>query len=548
MSTSTAFSHAALQSSANGPTALRGAQMHAKEVRRTTRLRQMLESPRLEYLMEAHNGLSARIVEEAGFAGIWASGLSISASLGVRDNNEASWTEVLDVVEFMADATSLPILLDGDTGYGNFNNVRRLIGKLEQRGVAGVCLEDKLFPKSNSFIKGTAQPLADIEEFSGKIKAARDSCGDSDFVVIARVEAFIAGWGLAEALRRAEAYRLAGADAILIHSALSDPSEILSFTREWAQRLPVVIVPTKYYKTPTQTFRDEQVSLCIWANHSLRSATRAMQETVRTIFRDESLMNVENTIVPVQEIFRLQNDAELAHAEERYLPAARQKPAGLVLCDDPEAVAFEEVVARHKRAGVGQITVVLPAAAGPLPGNIESLGVQEWSQTRALRTALAERHGPVLVTLGSTFVQPLTLRAMHDRDSDLTVLVDVCCAGMGDGPVAICVAPTTASATAALLLDIQDSLPDLRPDPGQINKSTLPTTWTQVLLATRNGVQILQDYMASQAHLDCTLAALLGGMARAGIRIGVVYTVGSWGIVDPVAVAEVAGEDCLVAK
>jgi 2-methylisocitrate lyase-like PEP mutase family enzyme len=98
------------------------------------KLRTLLESADLEFLMEAHSGISARIVEEAGFKGVWASGLGISASLGVRDNNEASWTQVVDTVEFMADATRVPILLDGDTGYGNFNNMRRLVRKLEQRG------------------------------------------------------------------------------------------------------------------------------------------------------------------------------------------------------------------------------------------------------------------------------------------------------------------------------------------------------------------------------------------------------------------------------
>ncbi len=139
--------------------------------KKTTQLKNMLQSPELEFLMEAHNGLSAKIVEEAGFKGVWASGLSMSAAMGVRDNNEASWTQVLEVVEFMSDATTIPILIDGDTGYGNFNNMRRLVKKLEQRNIAGVCVEDKLFPKTNSFIRGDQQPLADIEEFSGKIKA-----------------------------------------------------------------------------------------------------------------------------------------------------------------------------------------------------------------------------------------------------------------------------------------------------------------------------------------------------------------------------------------
>src|SRR6204780_5743777 len=134
---------------------------------RSAKLRQMLLSPELEFILEAHNGLSARIVREAGFRGIWASGLSISAQFGVRDNNEASWTQVVDMLEFMADASDLPILLDGDTGYGNFNNLRRLVRKLEQRGIAGVCIEDKQFPKTNSYLNGERQPLADIEEFVG---------------------------------------------------------------------------------------------------------------------------------------------------------------------------------------------------------------------------------------------------------------------------------------------------------------------------------------------------------------------------------------------
>merc|ERR1711965_842922 len=128
---------------------------------KTTQLRNLFEKKELDFLMEAHNGLSAKIVQEAGFKGIWASGLSLSAQLGVRDNNEASWTQVLETVDFMSECTDIPILLDGDTGYGNFNNARRLIGKLERADVAGVCLEDKLFPKTNSFIDGELQPLAD---------------------------------------------------------------------------------------------------------------------------------------------------------------------------------------------------------------------------------------------------------------------------------------------------------------------------------------------------------------------------------------------------
>lgn len=306
-------------------------------VKKTTQLRNMLNSSELEFLMEAHNGISAKIAEEAGFKGIWGSGLSISAQLGVRDNNEASWTQVLEVVEFMSDATKIPILLDGDTGYGNFNNMRRLVTKLEQRGVAGVCIEDKIFPKTNSFLRTEAQPLADVEEFCGKIKAGQDTKLDDDFNIIARVEALIAGWGMGEALKRAEAYRLAGANGILMHSKISKPDEILAFMKEWGERsktCPIVIVPTKYYSTPTNAFREANVSVCIWANHQMRMAVTAMQNITKQIFEEQTLINVEDKIVSVAELFRLQNDKELEAAEKLYLSVAdadADKPRAIFL-------------------------------------------------------------------------------------------------------------------------------------------------------------------------------------------------------------------------
>ena len=289
-------------------------------MKKTTRFKELLCSPRVEFLMEAHSGLSARIAEEAGFEGLWGSGLSISAAMGVRDNNEASWTQVLDHVEFMADATRVPLLLDADTGYGNFNNVRRLVRKLESRGVAAMCIEDKLFPKTNSFIRGEAQPLAEIEEFAGKIRAAKDTQSDPDFCVVARVEAFIAGWGLAETLKRADAYRRAGADAVLIHSKLHAPDEILAFMREWDRACPVVIVPTMYYDTPTHVFEKAGISVVIWANHLLRASIAAMQQAARRIQAARSIEPLEDEIVPVEEVFRLQDARELEEAERRYLP------------------------------------------------------------------------------------------------------------------------------------------------------------------------------------------------------------------------------------
>jgi len=289
--------------------------------KKTSQFKQMLISDQVEFLMEAHDGISARIVEEAGFKGIWGSGLCISAAMGVRDNNEASWTQVLEILEYMSDASSIPILVDADTGYGNFNNVRRLVKKLEQRKIAAMCIEDKLFPKTNSFIKGEQQPLAAIDEFCGKIAAAKDTQQDPDFCVVARVEAFIVGLGLSEALTRAQAYYEAGADAILMHSKKSTADDILAFMAEWRDTCPVVIVPTTYYDTPAQVYQEAGVSMVIWGNHLMRASITAMQQVAVQVFAAHSVASVEHDIASVKEIFRLQNADELAEAEKRYLPS-----------------------------------------------------------------------------------------------------------------------------------------------------------------------------------------------------------------------------------
>jgi phosphoenolpyruvate phosphomutase len=295
------------------------------------RLKEILQSDSLEFLMEAHNGLSARIVEETGFRGIWASGLCISATLGLRDNNEASWTQIVQIAEFMADAVHIPILLDGDTGHGNFNTVRRLVRKVEQRGIAGLCIEDNVYPKTNSYLTKTGSALADTDEFSGRIRAAKDTQRDPGFCILARTEALIAGRGLNEALTRATAYSQAGADAIIVHSKSSTAEEILGFMELWDGRCPVVIIPTTYPTTPTTVFSRAGISLVIWANHILRSSISAMRESARQICQEQSVANVSEKIASIQDIFDLQDMEEYALAEARYLPETRRP---LLRCAD----------------------------------------------------------------------------------------------------------------------------------------------------------------------------------------------------------------------
>ena len=245
--------------------------------KKTKQFRELLLSKDLEFLLEAHNGISAKIGEEAGFKGLWASGLAISAQYGVRDSNEASWTQVLENIEFMSDASNIPIMLDGDTGYGNFNNIRRLVTKLEQRDIAGVCIEDKQFPKINSFIDSDKQPLADVDEFCGKIKAGKDCQVNDDFCIVARVEALIAGWGLKEALNRAESYRNAGADAIFAE-AVTEIEDYKKFSENL--NVPILANITEFGKTPLfskEDLKEVGVDMILYPLSAFRAMSKAAE-------------------------------------------------------------------------------------------------------------------------------------------------------------------------------------------------------------------------------------------------------------------------------
>ena len=410
------------------------------------RLREMLSSQSLEFLMEAHNGISSKIVEEAGFRGIWASGLSISAGYGVRDSNEASWTQVLEMLEFMSDAASIPILVDGDTGYGNFNNLRRAVQKLCQRQIAGICIEDKLFPKTNSFI-GENQPLAEIEEFCGKIKAGKDSQTNDDFCLIARVEALISGWGMLEALKRAQAYHAAGADGILIHSKNSDGEEILNFLKEWGDRCPVIIVPTTYYATPTDRFRMAGTSIIIWANHNLRASISAMREVSRQIYREQSLSGVEGMITPVKDIFELVENAELAEAEKVYLPqgepdiqalilaASRGSKLGDLTKDIPKCMIdirgqplLRRLASTFSQGNIKNITVVRgykkETVNLPFIEYVDNDAYESTGEVSSLNAAIENLKNPSIIAYGDILFRHYILDQLLEAEGDIVLVVD----------------------------------------------------------------------------------------------------------------------------
>ncbi|MDP3089404.1 MAG: phosphoenolpyruvate mutase [Nitrospira sp.] len=520
----------------------------------TTQFRNLLLSDQLEFICEAHNGLSAKIVQEAGFKGIWASGLSISAQFGVRDNNEASWTQVLETLEFMSDATTIPILLDGDTGYGNFNNMQRLVRKLEQRKIAAVCIEDKLFPKTNSFIKGDAQPMADMHEFCGKIKAGKDAQSDQNFSIIARVEAFICGWGLAEALRRAEAYRQAGADGILIHSALAVPDEILAFKQEWGSRCPVVIVPTKYYATPTDVFRQHNFSIVIWANHLLRSSVTAMQKTARTLKEQEHLLSIEDKVAPVSEIFRLQNAAELQEAEDRYLPKGAEDTCAIVLAasrgselgelteHQPKTMVkvqgapiLTRIVDAYNAVGVKDIVVVrgYKKETVNLP-NLTYVDNDEYADTGelfSLLKALQSRKGraqQTLISYGDVLFNKYIPQSLCQESDDCVIFLDsnwreeTSYARLGG--FAECTIPNSRRAFNAKVY--------LKQLGNEIPEATTHGVWMGFLKVSPSAAAlittVITELLARPGNRKATIPQLLQELLTRQQPIRVLYTVGHW--------------------
>ncbi|CAH9017813.1 phosphoenolpyruvate mutase [Candidatus Nitrosacidococcus sp. I8] len=527
--------------------------LQVSQVSKFTQLRSLLNSHQTEFLLEAHNGLSARIVEEVGFKGIWASGLALSAQFGVRDNNEASWTQVVDILEFMSDTTQIPILLDGDTGYGNFNNLRRLVKKLEQREIAGVCIEDKVFPKTNSFIEGEKQPLADIDEFCGKIKAGKDSQRHPDFSIIARVEALIAGWGLSEALHRAETYHQAGADGILIHSKLSQADEILAFTKEWANRAPLIIVPTKYYSTPTEVFRTANISIVIWANHLIRAAAASMTKIAKEIHKTETLVNIEDQIASVSEIFHLQGADELLTAEKRYckpsgeinaivLAASQGEGLETVTSEYPKVMLpiagiplLRRLVDKFKHQQINNITVV----TGYKPESITVKGISlvhndtyaYSNELYSLHCALKSLSSDTIITYGDLLFRSYILRDLSHMSGEIITVVD----SMFPSPqkdhvkdIAFCSKPDDRS-----LFSQEVNL--TRIETYQNNKESIKQPngyWVGMIRVVGEGrnwiLSTLHNLAKQEDFLQLTIPDLLNNLIDRGYPIRVLYINGHW--------------------
>jgi phosphoenolpyruvate phosphomutase len=295
-------------------------------------LRELLRRPGAVVAVGAHDALSARLIERAGFDAVWASGFAISAAqFALPDANVLTMTENLDAIRQMSRATNLPIIADIDNGYGNAVNVMRTITEYEAAGVAAISIEDNIFPKRCSFYSGVQRELVSVEEHCGKLRAAKRTQRSADFMVIARTEALIAGWGMEEALQRANAYAEAGADAILIHSKASTAAEVVEFARRWSRDTPLVVVPTTYASTPLPELEAAGFKIVIFANHPVRAAITAMKETLALLRREGTASLLDPHIASLEEVYDLVGVSELTAAEQEFLPVGAESVHAIIL-------------------------------------------------------------------------------------------------------------------------------------------------------------------------------------------------------------------------
>ena len=284
---------------------------------RVSRLKRLLLSKKIVRILESHNSLTGLIIENlkvsnkkdlVEFDGMWSSSLTDSATKGKPDNSSLDFSARISSLNDMMDVTTKPLVFDADNG-GQLEHLSFLVRSLERSGVSAIIMEDKIGLKKNSLFKnqtGTQQDKPQI--FAKKIKKICSSRRSNDFLVIARIESFIVGKGLKDALNRAEIYSKAGADAILIHSKEKTTKEIFSFAKEFKKSkffIPLVSVPSTYSKVYEKDLIKNGFKLVIYANQLLRAAYPAMQNAAKTILVKRRAFEIDKKIIPIKEIINL---------------------------------------------------------------------------------------------------------------------------------------------------------------------------------------------------------------------------------------------------
>ena len=410
-------------------------------------LLELFGRPRVVLAAGAHDALSAKLAEEAGFDAVWASGFGISAVQAVPDANILTLTETLEAVRRICDAVSVPVVADCDNGYGNAINVMRTASEFERAGAAGICIEDNEFPKRCSFYAGVRRDLVPAEEHARKIEAACSARHRRDFTVIARTEALIAGLGLEEALRRAQAYAEAGADAVLVHSKEPDFSELRRFGELWTLDVPLVAVPTTYPGVGLDELWAAGFRMAIFANQPLRAAIVAMRDALRTLRETGRASSVDDRIVPLEEVYRLVGVPELKANEQRFLFAGAEAPKAIILAagfepqllpltqDRPKTMLevkgrtiLERQVEALGRVGIRDVVVVRgykkEQVTAPGVRFVDNDRYAETGELHSLLRAEADLDGPCVLLYGDIIFEEPVLEKLVRSRADVAVVVD----------------------------------------------------------------------------------------------------------------------------
>ena len=284
---------------------------------RVSRLKRLISSKNIVRILESHNSLTGLIIEnlkiiknnkKIEFDGMWSSSLTDSATKGKPDNSSVDFSSRITSLNEMLDVTSKPLVFDADNG-GQLEHLPFLIRSLERAGTSAIIMEDKIGLKKNSLFKNQTGAKQDKPEiFAKKIKKICKTRQSKDFMVIARIESFILGKGLKDALKRAEIYSKAGADAILIHSKEKTPKEIFSFAKEFKKSrnyVPLVSVPSTYSKVYERDLIKNGFKLVIYANQLLRAAYPAMENAAKSILNKSRAFEIDKKIIPIKEIINL---------------------------------------------------------------------------------------------------------------------------------------------------------------------------------------------------------------------------------------------------
>lgn len=284
-------------------------------MRQTTRLRKLIEGDEVILAPGVYDGLSARLVEAAGFDVMYASGGAIARSTGIPDLGLLSLSEIGARLEQIVDAADIPVIADADTGYGNALNCQRAVRIFERAGVAALHLEDQTFPKRCGHYADKS--IVPMQEFCQKLRAARDALHDKDFTIIARTDA-IAVEGLQGAIDRAHAYREAGADVIFVE-APTDEAQIERIAAElpypllinmfWGGKTPIVPLP----KLAELGYR-----IVIVPGDLQRAAITAMQKTAALIKRDGNTAAMEGEMASFTDREAVVNTADYLARDKRY--------------------------------------------------------------------------------------------------------------------------------------------------------------------------------------------------------------------------------------